>query len=255
MMTSDIPLRQRLRQKPPMLGMFSIISSVEIVEMIGLAGFDAVILDLEHGPYGIQAVGPLILAARARNVVPIVRVRACDPALIGAALDAGAAGVMVPQVTTAKAAREIVAAARFAPEGRRGVNPYVRAGDFTAEPDWFEKTNRAIAVMAMIEGREGIDALPEILEVPNLDAVFLGPVDLSQSLGVGLQPEHPRVIEAVAGVVKAAAERGKATAVFAPGAAAARRWLERGVDFVAVSEDTAIISAAFRDLLAEVKRK
>ncbi|HWU38687.1 MAG TPA: aldolase/citrate lyase family protein, partial [Candidatus Acidoferrum sp.] len=141
------------------------------------------------------------------------------------------------------------------PEGRRGVNPFVRAADFTAGPDWFEQTNRAIAVMAMIEGREGIQALPEILEVPHLDAVFLGPVDLSQSLGLGLQPEHPRVIETVSAVVQAASEKGKGTAVFAPNAAAARRWLERGVGFVAVSEDTAIIAAAFKELLAEVKGK
>jgi 4-hydroxy-2-oxoheptanedioate aldolase len=254
-MTSDFPLRQRLLQKPPMVGMFSIVASVEVVEMIGLAGFDAVILDMEHGPYGIQALGPLILASRARNIVPIARVRANDPAMIGAALDAGAAGVLVPQVTSARAARDLVAAARFAPQGRRGVNPWVRAANFTAGPGWFEQTNSAIAVIAMIEGREGIDALHEILDVPDLDAVFLGPVDLSQSLGLGLQPEHPQVIETVATVVRTAADKGKATAVFAPTAAAARRWLERGVGFVAVSEDTAVIAAAFRELFAEVNNK
>ena len=245
-------LRQRLVQRTRMIGMFSIISSVEVVEMIGIAGFDFVVLDLEHGPYGIQALGPLILAARARGIVPIARVRANESALIGAALDAGAAGVLVPQVTSAQAARELVGAARFAPLGRRGVNPWVRAADFTAGPGWFEQTNQSVAVIAMIEGREGIEALPEILDVPDLDAVFIGPVDLSQSLGLGLQPEHPKVVETVQEVVQAAAEKGKATAVFAPTAAAGRRWLDRGVACVAVSEDTAVIAAAFRDLLKQV---
>jgi 4-hydroxy-2-oxoheptanedioate aldolase len=248
-----VSLRQRLLQRLPMVGMFSIVSSVEVVEMIGLAGFDVVILDMEHGPYGIQALGPLLLAARARGIVPIARVRTNDAALIGAALDAGAAGVLVPQVTSAEAAHELVAAARFAPLGRRGVNPWVRAADFNAGSGWFEQTNQAVAVIAMIEGGEGIDALPDILDVPDLDAVFLGPVDLSQSLGLGLQPEHPKVVETVGEVMRAAADKGKATAVFAPTAAAARRWLDRGVGFVAVSIDTAVIAAAFRDLLAQVR--
>ena len=82
--------------------------------------------------------------------------------------------------------------------------------------------------------------------------MFIGPVDLSQSLGLGLQPEHPTVVETVQEVVQAAAEKGKATAVFAPTAAAGRRWLDRGVACVAVSEDTAVIAAAFRDLLKQV---
>jgi 4-hydroxy-2-oxoheptanedioate aldolase len=228
--------------------MFSVIASVEVVEMIGIAGFDTVILDMEHGPYGIQALGPLILAARARGLTPIARVRCNDPALVGAALDCGAAGVLVPNVSSAQAASELVAAARFAPQGRRGVNPWVRAADFQAGPGWFAQANAAVAVIAMIEGREGIAALPEILQVEGLDAVFLGPVDLAQSLGVGLEPEHPKVVAAVSEVVQAAAAAGKATAVFAPTAEAARRWIARGVGLVAVSEDTATIVAAFRDL-------
>ena len=97
---------------------------------------DVVILDMEHGPYGIQALGPLILSARARGLTPVARVRCNDAALVGAALDCGAAGVLVPSVGSAQAARELVAAARFAPEGRRGVNPWVRAADFQAGPGW-----------------------------------------------------------------------------------------------------------------------
>lgn len=245
-------LRQRLLSSAPMLGIFSIIASTEVVEMVGLAGFDAVILDMEHGPQGIQALSPLILAARSRGLLALARVRANDPSLIGSALDAGAAGVVVPQVTTAQAARAVVQAARFAPLGSRGVNPWVRAADFTAGPDWFERANREIAVIVMIEGREGLDNLDQILQVDGVDAIFLGPVDLAQSLGVGLQPEHPAVVEQVSLAVKAADARGKATAVFAPTAAAARRWFDRGVRFVGVSEDTAVIADALRQLRQQV---
>lgn len=101
--------------------------------MIGLAGFDAVILDMEHGPYGVQALGPLILAARARGLFPVARVRTNEASLIGAALDAGAAGVLVPQVPSADAALAAFSAARFAPEGSRGANPWVPRR--TSRPD------------------------------------------------------------------------------------------------------------------------
>ena len=220
--------------------------------MVGLAGFDFIILDMEHGPYGIQALGPLILAARSRNLVPIARVRSNDPALVGAALDAGASGVLVPQISSAAAARDLVAAARFAPLGRRGLNPWVRAADYSAGPEWLEQTNRDTAVVAMIEGKEGIEALPAIMDVEGLDGIFLGPVDLSVSMGLGMQPEHPKVVEAVAEVVRAAEGKGKSTAVFAPTAEAVQRWLARGVQCVAVSEDTAVIAAALRELRTRI---
>lgn len=245
-------LRPRLLQPPPLVGVFSMMGNLETVELIGLAGFDFVILDLEHGPRGIPDLPPQILAARARNLLPLVRVRSNDPALVGGALDAGAAGVLVPQVSSAEAARALVDAARFAPEGRRGLNPWVRAADYAADAGWLARANAQVAVLAMVEGRQGLDALPDILDVPGLDAVFLGPVDMAQSLGLGLQPEHPQVVEAITAAVASAAAKGKRVAVFAPTAAAARRWLARGVALVAVSEDTAILGSALKDLRAAI---
>ena len=110
-------LRRRLREQEPLLAAFSIIPSREIVELIALAGFDAVILDMEHGPYGIDSLGPLVLAAQARGMYPIARVQRNDPSLIGAALDVGAAGVLVPQVASAS---DALAAVNAAPLGKGG---------------------------------------------------------------------------------------------------------------------------------------
>ncbi len=250
-----LSLRHRLRRGPPLVATFSIIPSFEVVEMIGLAGFDAVILDMEHGAYGVEALGPLLLAARTRGLFPIARVRTNEASLIGAALDAGAAGVLVPQVSSAAAALAAVSAARFAPEGSRGANPWVRAADFTAGPPWFAQANQDVAAMVMIEGREGVEAVPDILNTPSLDAVFLGPVDLSHALGVPGETEHPLVLAQVERVVAQAAERGMSVAVFAPTPKGARRWLDRGVGFVAVGMDTAHVLAGFRTALAEVRGK
>src|SRR5438270_2781277 len=105
--------RTRLLHGPALLGTFSVIPSVEIVELIGLAGFDVVVLDMEHGGYDLDNIGAAVLAARARQLEPLVRVRWNEPALIGAALDAGAAGVIVPHVQSAADAAAVVAAGRF----------------------------------------------------------------------------------------------------------------------------------------------
>lgn len=247
-MTARISLNQRLREGDALTAVFSIVPSTHVVEIIGIAGFEAVIIDLEHGPFTIDSLIPLLLAAQVRNMYPIVRVRANEPSLIGAVLDAGAAGVLVPQVTSATAAAEVVKAARFAPVGSRGTNPWVRAARYDASPTWFADANRDVTILVMIEGQEGLDALADIIAVPGLDGIFLGPVDMAQSLGVGGQPEHPKVVTAIGEVVAAASAQGIATAVFAPNVVAAKRWIAQGVRVVALSEDAAIMMNAFRKL-------
>jgi 4-hydroxy-2-oxoheptanedioate aldolase len=246
-------LRQRLIDGPPLLGTFSVIASTEVVELAGLAGFDVVILDMEHGAYEIAGLGPHILAARARDIAPIVRVRWNEPALIGAALDAGAAGVLVPHVQSAADAAAVVAAARFPPLGGRGAHPWVRAADYAAAPDWHARANTDVAVIAMVEGREGVAAVDEILATPGLDAVFLGPVDLAASLGLAGQLDHPDVIAAVRSVVERAAAVDVAAACFSPSVEGARRWLDAGARLVTVGVDTQILLPAFRALVDGVR--
>jgi 4-hydroxy-2-oxoheptanedioate aldolase len=246
-------LRQRLRAGPPLLGTFSIVAAVEIVEIVALAGFDVVVLDMEHGGYEIGNLGPHILAARARGLAPIVRVRWNEPALIGAALDAGAAGVLVPHVQSAADARAVVTAARFPPEGNRGAHPWVRAADYAAAEDWHARANEDIAVIAMVEGREGVAAIDDILATPGLDAVFLGPVDLAASLGLAGQLDHPQVVQAVRSVIERASTAGVAAACFSPGIAGGRRWLEAGARLVTVGVDTQVLLPAYQALAEGVR--
>jgi 4-hydroxy-2-oxoheptanedioate aldolase len=238
--------RNRLLAGPPLLGTFSVIPSAEVVELIGLAGFDTVVLDMEHGAYELDNIGPVILAARARQLEPLVRVRWNEPALIGAALDAGAAGVIVPHVQSAADARAVVAAGRFPPIGARGAHPWVRAADYNATPDWFTAANDSVGLVVMVEGTEGLAAVDDILATPGLDAVFIGPVDLASSLGLGTQLDHPRVVDAVRDVVDRAAAAGVAAACFSATPEGARRWFDLGVRMVTVGVDTQILLPAFR---------
>jgi 4-hydroxy-2-oxoheptanedioate aldolase len=247
-------LRRRLAgEGPALVTTFVIVPRVEIVEIAALAGFDAVILDQEHGPLGVELLPALVAAARGAGIFSIVRVPECRAKQIEAPLDLGADGVLVPHISSAADAALAVAAARFAPEGRRGANPYVRAASYSADARFFAEANERAACLALVEGKEGVEAIDAILAVPGLDAVFVGPVDLSAALGVPGEPEHPAVVSMVRDVVERGRDLGVATAVFAPTPEAARRWLDLGVRLVALSVDTGLMLEGFRAALAEVR--
>lgn len=233
-------LRERLRGGDPVVALFSVIPAPAIAELAAAAGYDAIVLDTEHGPMGPESLDRLVPVARAAGIQPLVRVRENDATLIGAALDVGAAGVVVPQVSSGAAAREAMAAARFAPLGHRGTNPFVRSARYAASKDYYERANAETAVILMIEGKAGIDSLDEILLAPLLDAIFIGPFDLSQSLGLAGQVEHPTVVGKMREIIERAAAGGVAAGVFAPDAAAARRWRAMGVRFLAIGFDSGL---------------
>jgi 4-hydroxy-2-oxoheptanedioate aldolase len=176
-----------------------------------------------------------------------------EPAGIGRVLDLGAAGVLVPHVDSAAAARAVVRAARFAPDGERGANPYVRSGGYGGDSALLARAGRDAAVLVMVEGAAGVAAVPEILAVPGLDGIFLGPVDLSHSLGVPGQTEHPRVIGTLREVAAQAAAAGVAAAVFAPEPRRARDWLQRGLRLVACGVDTGLALEGLRQCVDRVR--
>lgn len=246
-------LRERLRSGVPLIATFSIIPSVEVVELVGLAGFDAVVLDIEHGAHGSEALGPLILAARARGIYPLVRVRSSDPTGIAAALDAGAAGVIVPQIGSLAEAERAVRAARFAPDGNRGANPFVRAADYSGRLEWFAEANRDVAVLLMIEGLGGLEAAEQIVALPHLDGIFIGPIDLSHALGVPGETGHAGVVAAIRSVIAACGTCGVTAGIFAGTPEAARRWIGEGVTLVAVGADAAYLRAALQRAVDETR--
>lgn len=251
--TSFEGLRAALRGTDPLIATFSIIPSPTVCDLICVAGFNAVIIDMEHGSHTRTTVEAAITVADGRGVHSIVRVPDTSPATIQAVLDSGAAGVLVPQVRTPEEAAATVAAARFAPEGMRGVNPWVRAARYGDDATWLSTANRSAAVMVMVEGAEAVARIDEILAVPGLDAVFLGPVDLASSMGLPGQPGHPRVFETMARIASRAADAGVAVAAFAPDTAGARKLTELGVRLVACGEDTAIFRTALADVATAVR--
>jgi len=248
----DRPLRERLDAGEPVLGTFQILDSMMVSEMAAVAGFDFVVIDREHGPMTTETAMQMCAGAQARGVDPVIRVGEGSAARIQRALDLGASGVQVPQIETERDARRAVEAARFHPIGQRGLSPYGRAGDYQGGADFTTEQNARTTLIVQVEGEEAIENLDAILSVDGIDVLFVGPYDLSQSLGVPGDIEDERVRELMTDIVDRAAKAGTTVGTYADTPAQARGWIDAGVTYVTLSEDSPTLYRAFEDLVGRV---
>ncbi len=206
---------QKLREgKPVLVGAVWTVPHWKIVEMLGIAGYDAVWIEMEHSDTTWEQMSQMILAARATGIEAIVRIPRGSYNNVIRPLEAGATGLLLPHCTGGEDAREFVRMARFAPVGWRGIGGSVdmRYGTMPAE-EYFEYGNREILLGVMIERREAVENIDAITAVDGLDLLLVGPADLSQSYGVRGDYSHPLMREAIARVAEASRTRGKHWAV------------------------------------------
>ena len=232
-----------------LLATFVLVPRIEIVECLAYAGFEAVVVDLEHAPVGVPDLPPLVAAGHGAGAFVLARLGERSPAVIGAVLDTGVDGIVLPHVSSAEDARAAVDAGRFPPEGSRSLNPYVRGAGYTGGDDFTRRANDGVAILVMVEGRDGVDALDAIAAVSGIDAVFVGPVDLSASLGLTGQPEHPHVVTAVGSILGRLNDHGVAGAVYCPTPEASARWQGKGARLVVLSADIAMANHGFHAYL------
>jgi 4-hydroxy-2-oxoheptanedioate aldolase len=251
--TSAQAIRNGLLEGETFLGTFMKTGDPAFVESAARGGMDFVILDMEHGPASYETVGNLIRAAEASGVVPIVRTADRSESAISHVLDLGAAGVQVPQIGTEEDARDVVRAARFFPDGERGVCRFVRAADYSAVsgPEYFRKANEALIIIHL-EGREAIQNLDTILEVDGIDVLFIGPYDLSQSLGLPGQVDAPGVVDAMRSIVERARARNRVVGTFTDTFEQARVWRAAGVQYLSYSVDVGLFVDACRRVRGRV---
>jgi 4-hydroxy-2-oxoheptanedioate aldolase len=193
-------MKAKLRAGEPALGMSVMIPSAQIVEMAGGLGFDWVLIDCEHGTIDPESVETLIVAAEASGVTPIVRPRSRAFQDIVEVMDRGAAGVQVPHVVDARTARDAVAAVKFHPVGRRSLAAGTRASGYGyrgSAAAFVEAANAETLVCVQIEDAEALDRVDEILAVDHIDVFFIGPSDLSQSMGYPGNPKAEPVATAI----------------------------------------------------------
>lgn len=247
-------VRALLTAKRPAFGTFNWLTGPECVEILGAAGFDFVVIDMEHGPHGQDHLPNLLRAADAAGIVPIVRVTKNEPTLILRALDLGAKGLHIPQVNTGAEAAALVQAARYWPQGERGFAPGTRAARFGAlgTEEYIAQANADPLLIIHIENQLGVANLEEILAVPGIDVVFIGPADLSQSLGIPGQLNHPRVVELVQTTIAKAQAVGLPVGIFALGPEDAARWIKAGVTYLALGADSFFLYNAAHALVEKL---
>jgi|YelNatPaOPRAMG01_1025707.scaffolds.fasta_scaffold38198_3 4-hydroxy-2-oxoheptanedioate aldolase len=248
-------LKTKLQNGENVIGTFICINSPAVVEIFGYAGFDFVIIDMEHGPFNFETVENMIRAAEASGTTPIVRTPSSEETYILRALECGAAGVQVPHVDDAETARRIIEAAMYFPKGLRGVSPYTKAAQYAAiDPKThMDTSNREVATIIHIESHTGINNLPAILEAAPVDVVFLGPYDLSQSLGIPGMVDDPKVTETIIKGVKTCRERGVATGTFVENPEKAKKWIGLGIQYIAYSVDIGILMRTAKQIIQNLK--
>jgi 4-hydroxy-2-oxoheptanedioate aldolase len=249
----DDTFRERLQGGETTVGTFQIIDSPMVSEAIGLSGMDFTIIDQEHGPLTAESAVAMCAAAEQGGAAPIVRVRENTEGEIQRALDVGAAGVQIPQVETREDAEAAANAARFRPIGNRGLSPYTRAAGYTGGDDYTDRQNEEVTVIIHIEGERGVENVDEIMAVEGIDVLFLGPYDMSQSIGIPGQVRDERVEDLMDEVCERAAEAGKIVGTFADDPAMARRWIDVGVQYVAHYEDAPTLLNALSDIREDIE--
>jgi len=230
------------------LGSFVFSRASSNVEIIGRAGFDFVILDMEHAPLGLGEVESHVRAANLCGIAPFVRVPGLDQGLIGRLLDLGAEGILLPHFgVDREAAKAFGATLRYAPVGHRPSCTGVRAAGYTigSYADYVQHANAEVLGIGLVEDIEALADLDAILAEAKIDAVMPGPGDLSTSMGVPGQPTHPRVREAVAKIMAAARKAGLRVGMYLNSTAEASDW--PGVDFYVYMMDVKVLALAYAE--------
>ncbi|GAA0440638.1 2-dehydro-3-deoxyglucarate aldolase [Acrocarpospora corrugata] len=233
----------------PRLGTWIKLATVESVEIMAHAGFDFVVIDLEHAPLDLGLTAQMISMAAASGVAPLVRVPDHQPSSIQRVLDAGARGILVPRVDSAEDARRVVSAVRFPPLGSRGSGGTSRAGRWGLTPraEYVRAGNEDVICVPQLESPAAVAAADDILAVPGVDAVFLGAGDLSLALGVEMaDPE----LQGLLGRARAAAARaGKPCGAASVDAASAARAVALGHQFVIMGNDVTMLARTARTMV------
>ena len=235
------------------LGLWSSLSSSYTVEVIAGAGFDWLLLDMEHSPNDLESLLGQLQAAAPYSTHPVVRVPWNDMVAIKRVLDVGAQSLLVPYVSTAQEAAAAVSYTRYPPAGVRGVAGTTRATRFGRIKDYARRAHEEICLLVQVETPTALDNIEAICKLEGIDGVFIGPADLHASLGYPGEIANPAVKPRIDEAIRRIRKAGKAPGILTPNEADARHWLECGALFVAVGADVGILARGAEALAAKFK--
>ena len=252
-------LKKSLKEGKNAIGTFVKLNDPSVVEVLGLTGFDFIIIDNEHTAMSKESMTALIRATELSGLTPVVRVRENSAPEILQALDAGALGVQIPQVDTKEDALAIVDRVKYAPTGKRGFAASQRSAHygFMNPKEYASVSNENTMIVSYCETLAAMNNLDEILSVDEIDVIFIGPFDLSQALGVIGEPGHPKVQEAIDHIISKARNANKAVGIIASNEEDVKKWIKKGVQFISLNSDLGMISSLgkqYMEKLNEIRR-
>lgn len=246
-------LKERLAAGASAVGCWQFTTSPDVAELLGLCGFDALLVDHEHGPGGLESLIAILRATDTSPTTRLVRVPANDPVVLKRVLDCGAEGVMIPMLESAEEARAAVAACRYPPAGMRGAAFTVTRGSgYGTAADYAERIHERLLVIGQIESVAAIDAVPEIAAVDGIDVLLIGPLDLSGSAGQLGRMDHPAVRDAIARAEAAILASGAVLGGVAASPDDARAMFARGYRLVLATSDLHLLRDGGRRVVAEL---
>ena len=253
----DLPInsfKRALGSGRPQFGLWLSLADPYCAELCAGAGFDWLMIDAEHSPNDLRSILAQLQAVAPYPVHPIVRPPVGDTVTIKRLLDIGAQTLLIPMVETGEQAAALVAAMRYPPDGMRGVGSLsARASRFNRVPNYLHTAEAELCLIVQVESRRALDNLDDIARTPGVDAVFVGPSDLSAALGHLGNPTHPEVQAAIEDAVRRIRGAGRAAGIMTPDETLARRALEFGCSFVAIGADAAILARGTEALVKKFK--
>jgi 2-dehydro-3-deoxyglucarate aldolase/4-hydroxy-2-oxoheptanedioate aldolase len=248
-------VKRALREGRPTAGAWVQLCSAISAEIMSRAGFDWLLIDMEHGHGDLQTLLGQLQAIEGSETIPVVRVQWNDPAVIKRVLDLGAYGVMVPWIGGRADAEAAVRACKYPPQGMRGIAGSHRAGGYGRHaPEYWKRANDEILVVLQVETAGAVEEIDEIVRIPGVDVIFIGPADLSTSLGHMGNPGHPEVQSAMGRVESAARGAGLALGNITRSWEQARELYGKGYQFLTLGSDTALVVQGAHDLTARFRQ-
>jgi len=241
-----------LRNRQTQIGLWLGLANSYTAELIASAGFDWLLIDGEHAPNTLQTIVTQLQAIAPYKSHPIVRPAWADHVSLKQILDLGVQTILAPMIDSAEQADQVVKATRYPPQGIRGVgSALARASQFNRTPNYLTTANDEICVLVQIETLAGVNALDDILDVDGVDGVFIGPADLSASMGFIGQPNHPEVVTVIEQSMAKIVAKGKAPGILMADEKQAKRYIDQGALFVAVGSDTGLLMNSTKALTSK----
>lgn len=247
-------LKKELKKGNVIIGTWSVLPSIELMEILGICGFQFSIIDLEHGPFSYETAQKMIIAAELKNITPLVRVPHQHPQEILRALEIGAHGIVVPQIQNKDMAKKVIKSMYYAPMGTRGVSAYTRSSNYNSLEikNRTSIVNKEVLSMILIENVEAINNLDEILTCENLDIVYLGTYDLSHSLGKNDNLHSKEILTIIEKSVNKINKAGKYAGILAQSLADVKRWKSLGIKLIAYQVDCGLITQELKTLITKI---